>query len=510
MDFKNKIEIQISSYIRENKNLKETYKKLEESYLNLQNKYSDLKTRYSLISSKETHFSNLEKNILDKDKEILDLKEKINMLESNFEKYKNEYDIRYEYDVNQVKYFNQNNQNKIENINKLEQLNKILYNKILSLEEIIQNFKTEEKKKLNEMEIEYEKKLNEIKRTMLKFLKKGEIFSKSSSNLQNNLSLKLNNLLNKELLNELEYQSYQIEDLLKQRDNLDKIINSYKNDIDIHKNVEKILSEKNQKYTGMIKVLSDKIESINNSRLSSSKNCEKESNNNLKHFKSHSLSNNESNNFSINEIINHPNKKSNTKLKMENTIVLTKEYINKNKQLESLKMKYDTLKSKLDYIHSKYSNILDLFDIALDKVYEDENFKGLKNIFVNVDDFKKCDFELLNIEQKYSIIVLIIKYILPFISNEGLSSKLTKTIPHIQTQMYQGQVSLETTISPNNTKNTINPKTFIKKRIGSLKHYNKKGFKKINFSYLSQTPSYYLNNDNSKINLKKSYSVLKF
>ncbi len=509
MDYKNKIEIQNSSYVIENKNLKEAYKKLEKSYLNLQNKYSNLKTRYSLISSKETYFSNLEKNIIEKDKEILDLKEKINILESDFEKYKNEYDIKYELDVNQIKYFNQNNQHKIENINKLEKLNKILYNKILSLEEIILNFKLEEKKKLDEMEIEYEKKLNEIKKTMLKFIKKRR-FSKSSSNLQNNLNLKLNNLLNKELLNELEYQSYQIEDLLKQRDNLDKIINSYKSDIDIHKNVEKILSEKNKKYTGMIKVLSDKIESINNSRLSSSKNMEKESYNNSKHFKSHSLSNNESNTFSINENINPKNKKSNNKLKMENTIVLTKEYINKNKQLESLKMKYDTLKSKLDFIHSKYSNILELFDIALDKVYEDENFKNLKNIYVNVDEFKKCDFEQLNSEQKYSIIVLIIKYILPFINNEGLSSKLTKKIPHIQTQMYQGQVSLDTTISPNNTKNTIKSKIFIKKRIGLLKHYNKTGFKKINFSYLSQTPSYYLNNDNSKYSLKKSYSVLKF
>ena len=507
MDCRDKMEIDINNYIRENKNLKEINKKLETSYLNLQNKYSNLKTSYSIISSKENHLSNLEKNIIEKDKEILNLKEKINILESKFEKYKNEYDIRYEYDVNQIKYCHQNSLNKIENTNKLEQLNKILYNKILTLEDIILNFKNEEKKKLDKLEIEHEKKINEIKKTMLKFIKKGK-FSKSSSNLQNNLNLKLNNLLNKELLNELEFQSYQIDDLLKQRDNLDKIINSYKSDIDIHKNVEKLLSEKNKRYTGMIKVLSNKIESINNSRLSSSKNREKENKNNSKHFKSHSLSNNESNYSSINENISYKNKKSNNKLKMENTIVLTREYINKNKQLESLKMKYDTLKSKLDFIHSKYSNILELFDIALDKVYDDENFKKLKNIFVNIDDFKKCDFEQLNIEQKYSIIVLIIKYILPFISNEGLSSKLTKKIPYIQTQIYQGQVSLDTTISPNNTKNTIKQQDF-KNRIGLLKNYNQKGFKKINFSYLSQTPNYYLNNDSSKCSLKKSYSVLK-
>ena len=52
----------------------------------------------------------------------------------------------------------------------------------------------------------------------------------------------------------------QLEDLLKQRQHLDSVILKMKSDIEIHKKVEKLLTQKNKKYTEMIKVLSIKVE----------------------------------------------------------------------------------------------------------------------------------------------------------------------------------------------------------------------------------------------------------
>ena len=62
------------------------------------------------------------------------------------------------------------------------------------------------------------------------------------------------------LLNELEFESMQLEDLLKQREHLDQVITKMKSDISIHKNVEKVLVNKNKKYIDMIRILSEKIE----------------------------------------------------------------------------------------------------------------------------------------------------------------------------------------------------------------------------------------------------------
>ena len=286
MDYKDKLDNQINDLARENKILRDTNQQLVTSYLNLQNKYSKLKTVYSLVSSKESQFTNLEKEIDKKDKEILDLKEQNLKLKSNFEKYKSEYDVQYEKDVRQMKYFNENNQSKIENTSKLEKLNKLLYYKVLSLEEELKEYEEKEKKRMKEKEIEYEKKLSMIKKRMLDFLRKGGINAKHLSTVQNSLNHKLNKLHDKELMKELEFQSYQIEDLLKQRDHLDRIIDNYKCDIKIHQNVEKSLSEKNKKYSKMIKVLSDKIDSFNH-KIINSRSSDIDNNYNLKKHKSY-------------------------------------------------------------------------------------------------------------------------------------------------------------------------------------------------------------------------------
>ena len=484
----NQLENKISVYARENKLLRENNEKLKSSLLNLENKCSQLKIGYNIISAKEPQYMNLEKLLTEKEKEILDLKEQICKLNIKFEKYKNNFDIIYEREINQMKYFNENNQIKIENSNKLEQLNKLFYYKILSLEETLKKFKEEEKRKLLERDIENEKKLNDVKKKMLSFIKEGGQKAKDFSIIQNNLNDKLNILHDKGLMSELEYQSYQIEDLLKQREHLDEIINNYKCDIKIHKKVEKILSEKNLKYTKFIQILSNKIDNIN--KINHSKSSDK--------------------NLSKNTI--NISKVSSKKKICEKKISLTKEIIDKNKKIEVLKMKYNTLKSKLDNIHFKFSNILNLLDMVLEKVYNDENFKNFNNIYVNIEELKKCDFEKLNNEQKYSLIVLVIKHMIPFLDNEGLSSKFKDTINNNQIKIFR-QNSLETNFSKNDTFRNSN--YFKRNRICLIKDFNKTGFNKMNSSFLNYNHNYSFNCPNLSFkesntkSLKKSTSLFK-
>ena len=108
--------------------------------------------------------------------------------------------------------------------------------------------------------------MNETKKRMLDFIKNGKEDIQLDRNNNVMLREKIDILNRKELMNELEFQSVQIEDLLKQRAHLDKILLGYKNDVKIHTEIEKNLIKKNKKYTDMIKVLSNKndLSKINN------------------------------------------------------------------------------------------------------------------------------------------------------------------------------------------------------------------------------------------------------
>ena len=96
---------------------------------------------------------------------------------------------------------------------------------------------------------------------MLSYIKDGQKSKQYLSQEQLRLNDKLSVINKNTLLNELGFQSMQLEDLLKQRDQLDSIISGLRADLEIHKKVEKIITDKNKEYTNMIKVLSSKIES---------------------------------------------------------------------------------------------------------------------------------------------------------------------------------------------------------------------------------------------------------
>ena len=58
------------------------------------------------------------------------------------------------------------------------------------------------------------------------------------------------------------------------------------------------------------------------------------------------------------------------------------------KEVESYKNKYYTLKDRLDSIYNQFSNIINILDETLDKIYNDNNFSKIKEFYINIDDFK--------------------------------------------------------------------------------------------------------------------------
>ena len=76
---------------------------------------------------------------------------------------------------------------------------------------------------------------------------------------------------------------------------------------------------------------------------------------------------------------------------------------------------------------TKYSNLFNLFQEGLDKLSEDESIKNSTEIYLNVEKIKNADFSDLSADKKYSILLILMKNILPLInSNDLLTTEASK------------------------------------------------------------------------------------
>ena len=404
LDYNKKIttlEINLQQSYEKNSKLLENLEILTNNYLNLEAEFNKLKSINSNLLSKEKENVYLKSQLLKKEEEILNLKKEINSLKNDYEKLKIKLEIQYEKDVNQVKYFNENNLYKIENSSKIEKLNDLLYLKNLKLENNLNNFEEIEKEKIKTVQIEYEKKINNLQKEIKEIKNKNKISENDKIKIKKMFKLKLKLIENESLLNELEIKSNQIEFLLQQREFRDKIFLNLKNEINIHKKLEKDLIKKNKKFS----FLMNKIE----------KNVENEKKE--KKFFSNKLLN-KSDDF-MNKIIDY------NKIKKNNNSNLIYNY-------EIYKSKYENLKSKLENIHIKYSNLLNNFDDFLESIYPfkstaDFNEKN-NNFFINLENFKNCEFEKLDKFEKYSILIIIINYLIPLVYNNINNNNLLKNL----------------------------------------------------------------------------------
>ena len=445
--------------------------KYEDIFNNLESQIHNLKVIRQNCNLKEEIYQNEKLEIIQKDQKILELQTDIINLKIEHEKYKNKKEMEYENDVNAVKNFYDTNLLKNNTAQVVEEANKQFYQQILKLENIIINFKEEQRKLDIKKEIEFERRMSKMKKKMLDYIKEGQKSKQYLSKEQLRLNDKLSVINKNTLLNELDFQSMQLEDLLKQRAQLDSIISGMKSDLEIHKKLEKILTEKNKEYTNMIKVLSTKIESKGkvdemNENLESKDTLKKELSSKLKQFRLVKPNskfiriNNQNNIRSLDKRENKVKSESNSikqnfneEIKIKNfgktsvgfrnnlkdddinenqdLVFLRKELIKKIKESEDYRSKFEYYKTKLDLINKKYGNIMQLFEGVLVNIYEDKNMKYIKNIFINLEDFKQCNFETLSSEQKYSIVLLIIKYLMPLINPHNLPYKFKSLFSNV-------------------------------------------------------------------------------
>ena len=467
---------------------------LKEENLNLRTDNKTLRANIYTLRAQNASNTVSEKAMKEKDKFIEKLSNDIINQQKTFNSYKTLQEANFEKEVNQVNLQQENLKYKMENISKIENLNNIFYYKILELEDVIKKFSDEEKKKLDNMELNHQKKMAKFKKKMLDYLKDEHANFGANSNKQNELNNKLNILHVQELKNELEYQSRIIEDLLREREVLKRKVADLTNDVKIYINVTNCLGQKNKEFQDKLHEISKPIK-INKSLSPNHHNSFNISHNNTN---SSNLINKTNTQISLSNILKfkpspivdiknfHKKKNSISNNQPMNKYYVTKELLNKEKEKENYRLKYETAQSKLNFINKKFSNILKLYDTALENIYNNYIDKNNQNIYLNLDDFTECDFEKMNPEQKYAVLVQMINNIFPIVNKNSIESELlNEKIPKIKTKYYLGNNNSKTT---NNfcLSDTGENSTFGSSFLDNFGKKSVKTFKKIKMEPLSE------------------------
>ena len=522
-----KMKIELSANQQENQKLRREIESLKESNSLLRAKNLDLLNLIKIYKSKEFEQLAAEDNLKNMKNEYEDLKDSLLKERANFRFELRQKDNVYNQDIIQTNLRTESLKHQVENFNGMKKLNDILYIKNNELKKYIEEIKYNEKAKLEELEIKYNKKMNNYKRKMIEFLKRNEE-ERAKNGTQSELNNKLNILHIQELVNEIEIQGVEVEDLLKERQELKFKILQLNRDLNIYQQVFDIMMRKNNTFQNKLKSLKNNNNIKEYNSLSSNKTNKTDQNSynlltepqkntlnvnvvKLKKHKYKGYTQNEKflkiikekyviktgNKKILNTETNKINKEENDTKDNKDDInnKSFKDYIhnkNRDKMIEYLfqeREKYKDssqfYKDKLDVINSRYSNIMKMYKEILEKIYKEELEKNAENIILNLDEFKKFNFEQMKPEQKYAILIKLINHISPLVykadlENDSFMKNISKTKEKYKVNSFNIS-SQNSTKTPSQINDIINLKSFSnnsnnmkdRKRFGCFSDYKK-------------------------------------
>ena len=416
---------------------------------NLETNISDLKTKNAELTKRNVNLSEII-NINEKEKKTLkdkieDLqKELINSIKDKTDEMRlNEKNLE-----NEIVYFKglrDTRLAKIDAADKIIKLNEIQHNYILKIEKELDELKNENDEKMTQLKIEHENNYDKLKKKMIYFIMKSQKEMEKSNSTNIELYSKFSVIFKNQILNELENQNEQIHQLILEKEKQEKKIYALTEEIIVHDSVEKILKRKNFKYQNIInKYMKNKSEE---------KEKEKEKGKVIENIGNNSRNINNIENgmhYSMDKIknmkknFNHEYNEGFFKTTMNRKeyhdyISLEKEYKQLLKDYQMLKEQYKTFKDKEKLFQKKYFGIIQLYNTALDELVKDEELTK-SQIFINLDNINKGDYESYTKEEKIKIIQMLIKHILPLITLQNIEIlKFRKTFSDLKIKTYSSQ-----------------------------------------------------------------------
>ena len=451
--------------------LKKELATLSKELIKLRTENAELRSRVSLINSYEANYKIAKETI----NEIRDQTNKIiskkddeqRKLKLQIEQMEHEKTIEELKNNRNMTLYNQ----KMSVVHHIEMENNVYRDEVKDLKEKNEKLRLATKEKLESLDIINQLKFSQFKRKMIDSLKEAKN-NVSKLNLEYmDLNGKITVLQNHQLLSEIEFQKEQIDNLDKENSILKKKIFDLEKDLAIHKKVEiklalkaknnrnndneinlktENLSERKSKNEDIILNNSNGVTLLpindnNNFKLINGKNIiNKEKINNM-------LNNNENVNKN-NKVVSKSSTSYNNKFRYDsnyniisnsqserNGSEINFKYIkynnlikNKNNEIERLNIINDNLKNKLEQYIGKNKKLFLFLQESLNIFFIEcqETLKN-KNIHIDIENIKNFNFESLKNEEKYGILILLMKYLLPLIvinySSNNIQENLFKT-----------------------------------------------------------------------------------
>ena len=396
-------------------------------------------------------------------------------------------------------------------------LNETQHNCILQLENKIDEIKQFYEKKIKDIELGHENRYSKLKKQMMEFLKNSQ--KNMAKNNEENLELnsKLTILYKNQMLNELENQSHQIEELLKERERLNKEIYILKEELKIHKKVEGIIKNKNNKYLNLINKINVKFnnfqegEDKNNENKLQYNNIAETCQYNLKKIENKYENKNKNegransvklikNNYNVPQIKNfnkikcneyldsNPSQKlnalKNTKEKENSFKIFIKDEIGQN-------IEKNNIINNNEIYNNLFKSIIILCNEVFNKIIKNKKITKISKSNLFSENF---DFYSLNDIQRYELIIEIMKKIFSFLI---ISDKNDLEINNIKNKI--GMIKIKDNynyyLSSRESPNNINkPKNKYNKIINAINKSNKNiNYKKKEFPNIKNRKSEYFN-----------------
>ena len=354
------------------------------------------------------------------------LKRKINELENllEFEKL--------DYDKNTVLY-----KQKMSIYNTILMQNEIYSEQVETLKNSLDKFEEKKKEELQKQKIESLLKYEKLKKKMLDTIKQSNEEASKLNMEYMDVNNKLSILQNRQLMLQINYQKEKIDNLEKINKELMNKLYEYKNDIDTHKLVEKDLMLKNNGTS-----YDNNLEEKTRYRTFYFKKKRKISiDSKLSNKQNKEIKTREKNDRKVNKSNSALNLISKPSSLEKRLLSYQKEIKEKKFQNENILLANSKLKNKLSLYYDKFKGLFFFLEECLNNFFNDKEIKKNKHFLIKMDDIKKMKFDDFNSEEKYAILVLIMKHLLPLVTinfnyKDNIGKELFKTNLNIINKNY--------------------------------------------------------------------------
>ena len=342
-------------------------------------------------------------------KDIEKLNQDILIQRKKYLEEKDQIEKTYNARINQMQTTIDNYTQKLEMTNKVMAENEQLKKSVEDLKKEQIEVKRKSEKDLVDLAIKNKLKFSILKKKMMENIKNSQIKVTELNMQYMDVSSKLTLLQNHQLLTQLEYLQEQLDEYSKTNELLVKNNNDLKKDIEIHKEVELSLAEKNKKLKN--ELLKEREGKEDDNELSS-KDDDKEKEEDKKNEEKV-----EKKKYNINQ----------------DMITLEQKIINLEQKLKKKKNDFDYLKDKYDFIENylrnyekKFLGIINFLQDCLNKFFIDKDLLSNHEVNIHIEDIKKGDFSALNKEEQYSILIILMKYLMPMVNQASLNNEVKK------------------------------------------------------------------------------------